>query len=194
MILTVAEKLNPYTVGIAGCGGLGSNCAVALARVGIGHLILADFDVIEPGNLNRQYYFLDQIGQKKVEALKSNILRINPDIKIDIYPVELDPVSIRDVFNTCDVIVEAFDRKEMKLMIAETVLCDMPHIPLVMGSGLAGWGYNDQLVTVRSGNLYVCGDETSETSMELPPMAPRVGIVANMQANVVLEILLGEMK
>ena len=194
MILTVAKKLNPYTVGIAGCGGLGSNCAVALARVGIGHLILADFDVIEPGNLNRQYYFLDQIGQKKVEALKSNILRINPDIKIDTYPVELDPVSIRDVFNTCDVIVEAFDRKEMKLMIAETVLCDMPHIPLVMGSGLAGWGNNDQLVTVRSGNLYVCGDETSETSMELPPMAPRVGIVANMQANVVLEILLGEMK
>jgi len=194
MILTVAKKLNPYTVGIAGCGGLGSNCAVALARVGIGHLILADFDVIEPGNLNRQYYFLDQIGQKKVEALKSTILRINPDIKIDTYPVELDPVSIRDVFNTCDVIVEAFDRKEMKLMIAETVLCDMPHIPLVMGSGLAGWGNNDQLVTVRSGNLYVCGDETSETSMELPPMAPRVGIVANMQANVVLEILLGEMK
>lgn len=191
MILTVAEKIKPYTVGIAGCGGLGSNCAVALARAGIGHLILADFDVIEPGNLDRQYYFVDQIGQRKVEALKINILRINPDIKIDTYPVELGPDSISNIFNTCDVIVEAFDRKEMKLMIAETVLSAMPHIPLVMGSGLAGWGNNDQLVTVRSGNLYVCGDETSETSRELPPLAPRVGIVANMQANVVLEILLG---
>ena len=192
MARNIEEILKPYTVGIAGCGGLGSNCAVALARVGIGHLVLADFDVIEPGNLNRQYYFLDQVGQKKVEALKSNILRINPRLKIDAYPVMLNPEKIRDIFKECDVIVEAFDRKEMKLMIAETVLTHMPHIPLVMGSGLAGWGNNDQLVTRCSGNLYVCGDETSEASDQLPPLAPRVGIVASMQANVVMEILMGK--
>ncbi len=194
MKLTIAERLKPYTVGIAGCGGLGSNCAVALARAGIGYLILVDFDVIEPGNLNRQYYFTDQIGQKKVEALKSNVLRINPQIKIGTSPVQLTPSGIRDIFGKCDVIVEAFDRKEMKLMIAETVLTHMPGIPLVMGSGLAGWGNNDLLKTIRSGNLYLCGDENTETSLELPPLAPRVGIVANMQANVVLEILLGKEK
>ncbi len=187
----VEEILRIHTVGIAGCGGLGSNCAVALARIGIGHLVLADFDVVEPGNLNRQYYFLDQVGQKKVQALKSNILRINPSLRIDTYPVMLDPDTIRDIFKKCDVIVEAFDRKEMKHMIAETVLMQMPHIPLVMGSGLAGWGHSELLVVRRSGDLYVCGDEASETSDQLPPLAPRVGIVANMQANVVLEILMG---
>ncbi|MDD5507955.1 MAG: sulfur carrier protein ThiS adenylyltransferase ThiF [Bacteroidales bacterium] len=187
----VEEILRIHTVGIAGCGGLGSNCAVALARIGIGHLVLADFDVVEPGNLNRQYYFLDQIGQKKVQALKSNILRINPCLRIDTYPVMLDPDTIRDIFKKCDVIVEAFDRKEMKHMIAETVLMHMPHIPLVMGSGLAGWGHSELLAVRRSGDLYVCGDEASETSDQLPPLAPRVGIVANMQANVVLEILMG---
>jgi sulfur carrier protein ThiS adenylyltransferase len=192
MAHSAEERLKLYTVGIAGCGGLGSNCAVSLARVGIGHLILVDFDVIEPGNLNRQYYFLDQVGQKKVEALKSNILRIHPDLRIDTYPVMLDPGKVLGIFQECDVIVEAFDRKEMKLMIAETVLTHMPHIPLVMGSGLAGWGNNDQLVTKRYDNLYVCGDLTSEASDQLPPLAPRVGIVANMQANVVMEILLGK--
>ena len=192
MALTIEKRLGSITVGIAGCGGLGSNCAVALARVGTGHLILADFDLVEQGNLNRQYYFLDQVGQQKVEALKNNIHRINPDIKIDAYPVMLDPDKIRDIFQECDAIVEAFDRKEMKLMIAETVLIHMPHIPLIMGSGLAGWGNNDQLATRQSGNLYICGDESSETSDVLPPLAPRVGIVANMQANVVMEILLGK--
>ena len=62
--------------------GLGSNCAVALARIGIGRLIIADFDVVTESNLNRQYYFCDQVGMKKVEALKDNLIRINPK---DIY-------------------------------------------------------------------------------------------------------------
>ncbi len=190
MLMNIAERLKPWTVGIAGCGGLGSNCAVALARVGLGHLILVDYDVIEPGNLNRQYYFLDQVGQQKVDALKYNILRIAPQIRIDAFAVRLTPETIIDIFRHCHVIVEAFDRKEMKLMIAETVLEHMPGIPLVMGSGLAGWGKNHLLTTNRSDNLFVCGDETTETTEEVPPLAPRVGIVANMQANVVLEILL----
>lgn len=181
-------------MGIAGCGGLGSNCAVALARAGIGHLILADFDVVEKTNLDRQYFFLDQTGEKKVDALKTNILRINPLIQIDTFPVALTASNIPEIFGICDAIVEAFDRKEMKQVIAEVVLSGMPEKPLIMGSGLAGWGSNNRLVTRRSGNLFICGDEQTETSAELPPLAPRVGIVANMQANMVLEILLGEMK
>ncbi len=58
----VHTKLKAATVGIAGLGGLGSSIAVALARVGVGKLIVADFDVVEPSNLNRQQYFVDQIG------------------------------------------------------------------------------------------------------------------------------------
>lgn len=187
----MADRLKSSTVGIAGCGGLGSNCAVALARVGVGHLILADFDVVEQSNLNRQYYFLDQVGQLKVLALKNNILRINPHIRTDTFPERLTPDRIVVIFGQCNVLVEAFDLKEMKLMIAETVMERIPGIPLVLGSGVAGWGKNELLATHRSDNLYICGDETTETSEEVPPLAPRVGIVANMQANVVLELLLG---
>src|SRR5512138_3747050 len=130
------------TVGIAGCGGLGSNCAVALARVGVGRLIIVDFDKIEISNLNRQYFFADQVGMPKVIALKENIGRIDPSIQVEIHEIHLNEQNIPLIFNECDVIVEAFDRDDMKQMIVETVLEKMPDRYLVCGSGLAGWGDN----------------------------------------------------
>ncbi len=179
------------TVGIAGAGGLGSNCAVALARVGMGRIITADFDTVSESNLNRQYFFKDQVGMKKVLALKENIARINPEVLVEAFDIKLDPLNIPQIFVDCDVIVEAFDLAAMKLMIAETVLEKMPGRILVMGNGVAGYGNNDAIKTVKSGTIYICGDQENETGENLPPLAPRVGIVAGMQANLVLEILLG---
>ena len=186
----IVNVLKNKTVGIAGCGGLGSNCAVALARVGVGKLIIADFDVIEESNLNRQYYFFNQIGEKKATSLKHNINLINPKIKVEAYNKKLDADCIIDVFANCDVIVEAFDKAEMKKMIIETVVTELPNMPLVIGIGMAGWGNNNSIKSRNIDNLYICGDEESEVSVGFPPLAPRVGIVANMQANVVLELLL----
>jgi len=186
----IKSILSTKNVGIAGCGGLGSNCAVALARVGIGKLVLADFDIIEESNLNRQYYFYDQIGKPKVFSLKENILRINPSIKIEEYNIKLSEKEIVDLYKNCDVIVEAFDKAEMKEIIVETVQTFFPEKYLVCGVGLAGWGGNDLIRTERFGNLFVVGDQLNETNEDDPPLAPRVGIVANMMANVVLEILL----
>jgi len=108
----IQEKLKRKTVGIAGAGGLGSNCAVALARVGIGKLIIADFDVVSLSNLNRQYYFYDQIGKKKTTSLKENILRINPSCNVVAYDVFVDKTNISELFHECDIIVEAFDKAE----------------------------------------------------------------------------------
>lgn len=194
VMMNKTEELKNYTAGIAGCGGLGSNCAIALARAGLGRLIICDHDRVEESNLNRQYYFRDQIGMYKCEALKQNIHRINPDICVVSYISTLTPDTIIRYYGDCDVIVEAFDLKEMKEMIVETTLQQLPHIPLVIGTGLAGWGKNNLLKTRKADNLYICGDETYEVSDDRPPLAPRVGIVACMQANVVLEILLGEME
>ncbi|MFO7843449.1 MAG: sulfur carrier protein ThiS adenylyltransferase ThiF [Bacteroidales bacterium] len=185
-------KLKKYTVGIAGAGGLGSNCAVALARVGIGNLIVADFDVVNETNLNRQYFFHDQLGQKKVRALKENIERINPNIKVIIHDIKLNENNIVDLYKDCDIIVEAFDLAEMKQMIIETCITKFPDKPMVIGSGMAGWGKSNEIKCKKSGNLYICGDEESETTDNNPPLAPRVSIVANMQANTVLEILLNQ--
>ena len=58
----IQDRLRNKSVGIAGCGGLGSNCAVALARIGVGRLVIADFDDVSAGNLNRQYYFRIRSG------------------------------------------------------------------------------------------------------------------------------------
>jgi len=183
--------LGKFRVGIAGAGGLGSNCAVSLARCGVGTLIIADFDVVETPNLNRQYYFIDQAGMLKTDALRENITRINPAVKVISYNFKLDKSNIPDVFIGCDVIVEAFDSTDMKEMLIETVQLRMPEIPVIIGSGLAGWGHNE---TIRSrkidDTLYVCGDESTTADDKMPPMAPRVSIVANMQANTVIEILM----
>lgn len=187
----IRQILKTKTVGIAGCGGLGSNCAVALARVGIGRLILADFDLVQEGNLNRQFYFYDQIGMLKVTALKQNIFRINPDVRIHTFDIRLCQSDIIEIYSKCDVIVEAFDKPEMKYMILDAVHNHMSDKHLVMGVGMAGWGDNNLIRTRQSDNLIICGDEINAIADECPPLAPRVGVVANMQANVVLEILLG---
>jgi sulfur carrier protein ThiS adenylyltransferase len=187
----IENHLKKFRVGIAGAGGLGSNCAVALARTGIGTLVIADFDKVEPSNLTRQYYFLNQIGMMKAEALKENILRIRPEIQVVIHKIKLNKGNIPAIFAGCDAIIEAFDRSDMKEMIIEAVQSELPGVPLIVGSGMAGWGKNDILKFRQiDETLYVCGDEVSEASDELPPLAPRVGIVASMQANTVVDILM----
>jgi sulfur carrier protein ThiS adenylyltransferase len=187
----IKTHLSKFRVGIAGAGGLGSNCAVALARSGVGTLVIADFDIIEEPNLNRQYYFADQIGLMKTVALKENIARIDHGVNVVINQKKLDRMNIPEIFSGCNIVVEALDSAEMKEMLIETIQLKMPGIPVVVGSGMAGWGNTSDIRSRKiDDSLYVCGDEYSEVSDNLPPIAPRVGIVANMQANVVIELLM----
>lgn len=189
--LEVREHLSKFTVGIAGAGGLGSNCAVALARSGVGRLVICDFDIIEKSNLNRQYYFENQVGILKVDALRENILKISPDVRVITFTNKLDATNIEKIFTGCHVIVEALDKAPMKEMFIETVQSRLPATPLIAGSGMAGWGKNETLRARKlDDSLYVCGDECSEDSAGTPVMAPRVGIVANMQANTAVELLM----
>ncbi|MDP3453419.1 MAG: sulfur carrier protein ThiS adenylyltransferase ThiF [Bacteroidales bacterium] len=182
--------LSKKVVGIAGAGGLGSNCASSLVRCGIGKLIIADFDIVSELNLNRQFYFKDQTGMFKVDALRDNLLRINPLCMLQMHNAKVTQDNAGIMFSTCDVVVEAFDDASQKQMLIEYMLTCYPEIPLVAASGMAGWGNRESLKVITSGNLYVCGDSSSEVSADNPPIAPRVGIVSNMQADVVIEILL----
>ena len=186
----IRSILATKTIGIAGCGGLGSNCAVALARSGVGKLIVADFDVIQESNLNRQYYYNDQLGQQKCYTLSDNIYFVNEKVKVVAYQIKLGPEDIVRIYKDCDIIIEAFDLAEMKQMIIETVLSEMPDKPLICGIGMAGYGNNNGIRMEEHDNLYICGDFETEIADDVPPMAPRVGIVANMQANQAIELLL----
>ena len=187
----IKSHLSKFKIGIAGAGGLGSNCAVALARSGVGTLVISDFDVVEGSNLNRQYYFTDQVGMLKTIALKVNIARINPETVVIAHQIRLDSSNIPVVFAGCDIIIEAFDRSDMKEMLIETIQEKMEGTPLIIGSGLAGWGKSESVRFRKiDDTLFVCGDESTEASDNMPSMAPKVGMVANMQANVAIEILM----
>jgi sulfur carrier protein ThiS adenylyltransferase len=189
----VHEKIKGGTVGIAGCGGLGSAVAVALARIGVGRLLLADFDLVEPSNLNRQQYFVDQIGLAKVDALKANLARINPFVKVATYCGRLGRANIPQVFAMVDLLVEAFDGADQKALLVESWRQNFPEKPLIAASGLAGFGPGNTITTRRVGrNFWMVGDGASAAGPGQGLMAPRVGIAAHHQANAALRLLLGE--
>jgi sulfur carrier protein ThiS adenylyltransferase len=191
----IHQKIKRSVVGIAGLGGLGSNVAIALARIGVGTLILVDFDVIEPSNLNRQQYFIHQIGMPKVEALQQNISKINPYVKVLPYNEKLDQNNIERIFKEAVVVVEAFDRAEEKVMLINVISEKMPGKYIVAASGVAGYGDSNEIRTVQfSPKIFIVGDQKTAAQPGVGLMAPRVGIVAHHQANTVLRILLGEEK
>jgi sulfur carrier protein ThiS adenylyltransferase len=187
----VHQRLKRACIGVAGCGGLGSHVALSLARIGVGRLILVDHDVVVPSNLNRQHYFVDQIGAYKVDALRDILLRANPFVEIETHRLRLTTDNIPTVFAKADIIVEAFDTAEAKVMIIESVLSHLPGRPLVVGSGMAGYGRSNAIHTRWEGDLVICGDEVTEARPGRGLMAPRVAIAANHQANAVVEVLVG---
>jgi sulfur carrier protein ThiS adenylyltransferase len=188
----VHETVKGTTLGIAGVGGLGSAIAIALARTGIGHLIIADFDIVEPSNLNRQQFFIDQIGLPKVYALRDTLARINPHVRVTACHLRLTPGNIAEVFGHAQVLVEAFDQAQQKVMLIETFAARFPDRPIVSGSGMAGYGPANTILTQQvANNLYLCGDGRTAAAAGTGLMAPRVGVAAHHQANAVLRLLLG---
>ena len=190
----INKKLKNSSVGIAGLGGLGSNAAIALIRAGVGRLVLVDFDVVEKSNLTRQYYFLDQIGKPKTIALQDNIRKINSNVLINLYNEKLDKGSMEKRFKDVDVVIEALDSAETKTAFVEEILTKLPNKPIVSASGVAGYGHSDRINTKRLGNLHMCYDESAPSCDEDILSAPRVALMANWEANLAIEIILGEDK
>ena len=188
---SVYKKLKAAAVGIAGLGGLGSNVAVALARAGVGRLVIADFDVVEPSNLNRQQYFIDQLGAGKVAALTENLRRINPYVQIDGYPERLTPDNIPEIFSGCTIIAECFDKAVQKQMLVETVLNKTKNVIIVAVSGLGGYGRSNEILTRRISDRFILiGDDKSGIENGFSLMAPRVAVAAGHQANAIVELII----
>ena len=184
------DKLKNKVVGIAGVGGLGSNIAISLLRAGVQRFIIADYDRVELSNLNRQYYFLDQVGMEKTAALHQNLLRINPHVQATLHDTRITADNLTDLFAEAHLLIEAFDDPEMKAMAANRWLQSFPDRFIITGSGISGYGMNSALgITVR-GKLIICGDQKTPYTKAIGLTAPRIGLVAQMQANAALEILL----
>lgn len=187
------QKLQNTCVGIAGLGGLGSHIAVSLARMGVGKLVLADFDRVDVTNLHRQQYFVDQVGLFKTEALADTLRKIDPWIQLELHPVRLTPEKLPTIFGSCPILCEAFDKAEEKAMLLETVLTELPHTIVVSGSGMAGAGSVNEIQTRKAMNrLYLCGDGKTDVAEYGSLFASRVAVCAGHQAHMVLRLLLGE--
>ena len=168
-------------IGIAGVGGIGSNVAVNLVRSGIEYLKIVDFDRVDAANLNRQFYFADQIGQPKVEALAHNLRRIRPEVLIDAVTARIDAGNCRSLFAGCDLVVEGFDHQEDKKMLLETLGTDRI---VVSACGIAG----SDLATIglrQLGTCFIVGDFATDCA-EAPLFAHKVGTVANHMSAIVL--------
>ncbi len=179
-------------VAIAGLGGLGSNVAIMLARTGIGNLLLVDFDIVEPSNLNRQSYYITHLGLPKTIALQQQIKEINPFINVITETVRVEEGNVEKLFTGYDVICEALDNAKSKAMLVNTALERIQKVKVVAASGMAGYESSNLIRTERRmKNLYICGDFENEAQIGNGLMAPRVLLCAAHQANMILRLLLG---
>ena len=187
------EKFSSAAVAVCGLGGLGSNIAIALARAGIGRLILIDFDRVDITNLHRQQYKTNQIGRYKTEALLENLLEIAPYIKADVFTERITEDNFAALLKDADIICEAFDDAQSKAMLVNGVLEKLPHRYLIAASGMAGMGTPNAIRTRKiTKRFYLCGDGESDTADTMGLVAPRVMLCAAHQAHTVLRILAGE--
>lgn len=190
----VQERLGQARVAIAGLGGLGSNVAFFLARIGVGHLHLIDFDRVDITNLNRQQYFMRHIGMYKTDALKEELEQINPYLEIVTDRVKVSPENLVSLFAEDEIICEAFDDPEAKAMLVNGILEHSPQKLLVAASGMAGYGASNEIHTRKVGSrFYLCGDEISEARAGMGLMAPRVAICAAHEANLITEYIINQL-
>ena len=187
------EKFSSATVAVCGLGGLGSNIAIALARVGIGKLILIDFDCVDITNLHRQQYKVNQIGLHKADALAENLIEIAPYTEVKAVAEKITEENFADLLKGADVVCEAFDNAEAKAMLVNGVLEQMPDCFLVSASGMAGMDTPNTIQTRKiTKRFYLCGDAVSDVADTIGLVAPRVMLCAAHQAHTVLRILAGE--
>lgn len=158
--------------------------------MGIGKLILIDFDRVDITNLHRQQYKANQIGKFKTEALSENLKETAPYISLEAHTARITEDNAADLLKTADIICEAFDDAECKAMLTNLVLEAMPEKYLIAASGMAGMGSANTIKTRRvSKRFYICGDESSDVSEEGCLVASRVMLCAAHQAHTVLRIL-----
>ena len=189
----VQEKFNQATVAICGLGGLGSNIAIALARAGVGRLILTDFDRVDITNLHRQQYKATQLREFKTEALAANLREIAPYLTIETHTTAITEENFEEILAPADVICEAFDNAEAKAMLVNGVLEHFPEKKLVSATGMAGYGSSNTIRTQRlMKNFYLCGDRVSEPEYGRGLMAARVAVCAAHEANMITRLILGE--
>lgn len=185
-----SQRLQAAKVAIVGLGGLGSNVALWLARLGVGQLLLYDFDKVELSNLNRQYYFLEDVGQYKATALLRHLKAVNPYGNYHSRVVRLTEDNLAELLSEAHIVCEALDKPEAKALLVNGVLETFPDKYLVSASGLAGFASSASMqVRQVTPRFYLCGDSVSDM-LQLPLCGARVGLCAAQEALTIARIIL----
>jgi len=190
------EKILNSTALIVGLGGLGSPVAIYLAASGVGKLILADFDVVEFSNLQRQIAHNTQsVGTLKSHSARQTCLAINPDIEIETIDEVLDADSLEQIVPQCDVVLEGSDNFPTRFAVNEA--CVKHKVPLVSGAAIRF----DGQVSVFCGHkpevpCYRClyandSMDSADTCAQTGVLSPVVGMIGTVQATEALKILGG---
>ena len=185
----INEILKNAKVSILGCGGLGSNIAMTLARSGLGEIHIYDYDKVELSNLNRQNYDQKDLGKSKVFQTKKKIEETIPYAKVFAKEVLISKENLSEIAEKTDIFIEAFDKKEMKSLVFEYFL-GRNDKELIMASGLSGLGDFSDIKVKKIENVTMVGDFKSSPDQGL--YAPYLGIVANIEALLALKIIIGE--
>lgn len=178
-------------VGIVGAGGLGSNVAMMLARSGVLRFTLADHDMVEASNLNRQAFFPEDVGVAKVRALSRRLRILEPRMRIAEHEVRIDKNNAERLFAACPIIIEAVDEVDAKAMLYEIFAPKKALYVAASGMGGTGEGEERSMISRRPRpNVVVVGDFFSAVDDSCPPLAPRVMQAAALQADAALAFIL----
>lgn len=189
------DIISQAKVAVLGLGGLGSNIALSLARLGVGNMLLVDFDIINITNIFRQNYRLEHIGRLKTDCILEEIREINPYLNVEIKNIKITRENIIELIENYNIICEAFDKSEVKSEIIDEILEKSTDKIVISGNGMAGYKDCNLIKTRKLGKrLYICGDLENGIEKEKTLMAPRVNVCAMHEANMVLNIILNKQK
>lgn len=189
----IMDKLQAGKVAICGLGGLGSLIAIELGRLGVGSLLLIDYDVVEPTNLARQQFNFSHIGLNKTDAVANQLAEIAPLTKVTTKNIRLTHENIVEILHEYPYVCEAVDKPETKALLTQIILSKCPNTTIIGGSGMAGHGPGNAIQAKRIlPRLYMVGDGESEGEEGIGLMAPRVGLCASAQATLIMRLLLND--
>jgi len=189
------QTLLDSTVLVMGLGGLGSPVAMYLAAAGVGHLILADFDLVDISNLQRQIIHCESnIGESKVVSAKQALCKLNSDIKVSTLDEKLSPQALDDCLQNVDCVVDGTDNFAARFTI--NAACVRSQTPLVSGAAIRFEGQVSVFSNTPGSPCYQClypdtNEELEQTCSENGVLAPVVGIIGSIQATEVLKLLTG---
>ena len=185
------ERLKNARVAVFGVGGVGGYVCEALVRSGVFTFDLIDDDKVCLTNLNRQMYFIPQLGKPKTEALTELLVQINPYTEYETVCTKVTPENVKELFSEYPIVCEAFDKPDQKAMLVRELLTQCPKTTVVSGNGMAGYADTNEIRTQQMmQRLYVCGDRSTGASEGNGLIAPRVAACAAHEANKVLQVIM----